>query len=65
MLCLYLFCLCLIYFLPVAFAINNALEDLESQGYFIESMMAMWSFGAFVAGTGEDGVEDIDFEKRQ
>ena len=60
-LCLYLFCLCLIYFLPVAMAINNALEDLEGTDFFVESSMAMWSYGAFVAGTGEDGVQNVDF----
>jgi len=42
-------------------AINNALEDLEGTDFFVESSMAMWSYGAFVAGTGEDGVQNVDF----
>jgi hypothetical protein len=63
--CLYLFILCIIYFVPVALAIMDALDSLESEEFFIESSVAMFSYGAFVAGTGEDGVKNIDFEKRQ
>jgi hypothetical protein len=60
-LCLYLLCLTIIYFLPCAVAINNALSDLEGSDYFIESTMAMFSYGAFIAGTGDDGVQNVDF----
>ena len=57
----YMFGLTIVYFLPVAFSINAAVEDLESKGVNIESKIAMWSYGAFVHATNE---ADLDFESR-
>lgn len=51
LLCIYLFILCIIYFLPVALAITKALDDLEGTEFFIESSVAMFSYGAFIVGT--------------
>jgi hypothetical protein len=64
LLCIYLFLLVLIYFLPVALAITQALESLESEDFFIESTVAMFSYGAFIAGTDDEGMTNVDFTKR-
>ena len=65
-LCIYMFCITLIYFAPVAYAINDSMKDLNnSSDFFTESKLAMFSYGAFVAGAGtdgySDGVKNIDF----
>jgi len=42
-------------------AITSALDELEGEEFFIESSWAMFSYGAFVAGTGDDGIANIDY----
>jgi hypothetical protein len=70
-LCIYMFCITLIYFAPVAYVFSQSLQELDSStDFFTESKLAMFSYGAFVAGTSgtdgyTDGVDKIDFKKRQ
>jgi hypothetical protein len=47
---IYLFGLTIIYFAPVYLQISSIIEKLEGHGYFVESKLAMLSYGAFVVG---------------
>jgi hypothetical protein len=51
MLVMYMFGLTIVYFLPIYFRIDETLKTLEGHEYFVESKMAMFSYGAFVMGS--------------
>ena len=53
--------------MPCAIMIKKSIDDLNGTSYFTESPIAMFSYGAFVAGAAEgegytNGTENIDFK---
>jgi hypothetical protein len=60
----YLFILTIIYFLPMAFLIVNALNDIKDNLQPDDSMFALFSFGALIQHAGEEGFS-LDLKKRQ
>lgn len=63
-LAIYLFCLTIIFFLPMAFLINTALEELRTNLAAYDSEFALFSFGALIHHTGEPGYKDLDVARR-
>jgi len=59
----YLAGLCVVYFLPVYFSISSSIEALESHGYFVESKIAMLSYGAYVVGADHYHEDKVGFTK--
>lgn len=64
-LAIYLFCLTIIFFLPMAFLINTALEELRVNLASYDSEFALFSFGALIHHTAEPGYENLDVKRRQ
>jgi drug/metabolite transporter superfamily protein YnfA len=62
-LAVYLFILTLIFFLPMAFLIWNALQELKGNLAPDDSMFALFSLGAIFQHIGEPGY-DLDVDKR-
>ena len=55
--------LCVVYFLPVYFSISSSIEALESHGYFVDSKIAMLSYGAYVVGADHFHEDKVGFTK--
>jgi capsule polysaccharide export protein KpsE/RkpR len=65
-LCIYLFIITALYFVPVALNIVRAQEELGMNEIELsESTLSMFSYGAFVHRSGDDSFTISDYEKRQ
>lgn len=63
-LAIYLLILSSIFFLPMAFLIKTALDELTVNLAPYDSEFALFSLGALIHHTGEEGYENLDVVKR-
>lgn len=62
---IYLFILTLIYFLPMAILIASALSEIKNNLQPDDSMFALFSFGALIQHSGDEGYSAVNLIKRQ